>query len=283
MKYAICIAALGMISAAGGDSPISASEVIKDRYDVVVYGVVDPTLKDLVTIDHSATTLVTKMHLISVRPYRFLPDISPRYYWSFNYPAYLSEQLHAEITKQGGDFTTKPRFWGIRRTLVFGDIAEPISTKWDEDMKRLESAISKDFEDPTRVRPLDLSPLKEKVSLSFNRAGEIKFTNQSEFSVWLHEVSGEYLSTGKSDFCYYITGLQDGKWMNFFYGLSGPSGEAYEKFNLSRRIRPGESVSWHRKLPDEKGYEGFRVEVTVYPDESRNNGIEITSNKVTRQ
>lgn len=281
MKLVAYIVALVILPPAFADSPIPATEVIKDRYDVVVYGVADTTPKDEVTISHTGTTRSTKLHLLSVRPYRYLPDISPRYFWAFNYQAYVTDDIYAVITKTGGDFATKPRFWGIRRTLVFGDITEPISTKWDNDMERLESAITEDLKDPTRVRPLDLSHLKDKLSLRFTETGQIQFANRSEFSVWLHEVAGEYLSTGKSDFCYYITGFKSGQWVNFFYGLSGPSGEAYAKFNLSRRIRPGESVSWERKLPEEKGYEGFRVEVTVYPDESRNNGIEITSNKVS--
>ncbi len=281
MKSIAYIVALISLSPAFANDPLPASEVIKDRYDVVVYGVADTTPKDEVTISHTATTRSTKLHLLSVRPYRFLPNVSPHYYWAFNYSAYVSEDLYAMITNPSQEFATKPRFWGIRRTLVFGDVAEPISINWDKDMERLESAIAEDLKDTTRVRPLDLGLLKDKLALHYAETGHIQFANNSDYSVWLSEVSGEYLSTGKSDFCYDITGLQDGHWIDFGYGLSALSGEPYTKFNLSRRIRPGESVSWERKLPEEKGYESFRVGVTVYPDESRTNGIKITSNKVS--
>jgi hypothetical protein len=279
MRAILAAAFLLLSNTTHAESRIPASDVIQDRYDVVVYGVVEVS-NEVVSIQSTTTNLTKRLHLVSIRPYRFLPELSPHYFWAFTYSAYVSADVSSLIHRDIKDYTSSPRFWGIRRTLVFGEIAEPIVIRGDETLEKLEAKILNDLKDSSRVRPLDLRQLEKKLSLAYTAKGDITFTNHSSNAVWLHEVSGEYLSTGKSDFTYYITGLRQGSWVNFGYGLSGPDGDNYAKFNLTRRIEPGASVTWKRDIPKDAGYEGFRVEITVYPDEARLNGLQVVSDIV---
>lgn len=258
-------------------SYIPTSEYIKSTCDVVVYGVADFTHNKIIEIVDQQENLTKKLHQIVVKPYRFMPEFSPQYFWAYSYRFYLPESTYKSIKENQVEYTTIPRFWGIRRTFLFGNLGEPLSVQADPEFAKVESDLIEKFKDPMRMRPLDLEPLKKDFVMTADKSGGVTLTNNSRYRVYIHYVSGEYLASKKDSVSYRVSGHNDNGWIDTGYGLSGPYGAQYKKYNIPKPLEPGETIAFHARYPETNEYDSFQVNMFVYPDETFTNETAIVS------
>lgn len=279
MKQMLLVVLLLMASRAAGEDPMSGMQIIRTSMDEVVYGTLKTFPDKEITIRTSFEKheSVHRYFRVEISPWEYLPGLSIRFSGRKHYIAYVN----SDYWQKKDDYSSAPRFWGLRDEVIIGTMAREIRLiqGLDGELRELKEQIDHKYEDKTLIRPLSMDGMKDSLTAKvIKEEGQLllEVRNGSDYRVWYKKVSGERLNPKVDSYTFGIDGQEaDDDWDWHAGGLSGSGLE--KQFLIPVEIKPKASLRFPISVTQPQNYKRFRARATFYPSSELINGGDVFS------